>query len=82
MYRFGGSSAQGALGMEPDTELFFRDVAAANGTVVRDIQRVVGQQTVNLKANAPEGNSSPVQNIAQQILRPGPGLQMGSLVPG
>jgi hypothetical protein len=42
VYRFGGTSASGALGMEPDTELYFRSVAAVNGSVVKDKERLVG----------------------------------------
>lgn len=45
--RFGGVSAQGALGMEPDTELFFRSVKAVNGTVREDVQRLVGKGVVD-----------------------------------
>jgi hypothetical protein len=40
---FGGVSAQGALGMQPDTELYVRNVAAANGSVVNDEQTLVGE---------------------------------------
>jgi hypothetical protein len=41
--RFGGVSAQGALGMEPDIELFYRKVQAVNGSVRTDVQRLVGE---------------------------------------
>jgi hypothetical protein len=40
-------SAQGALGMEPDTELFYRRVKAVNGTVREDLQRLVGRGVVD-----------------------------------
>jgi hypothetical protein len=45
--RFGGVSAQGALGMEPDTELFYRKVQAVNGSVRTDVQRLVGRGVVD-----------------------------------
>lgn len=46
MMRFGGVSADGALGMEPDTELFYRSVKVVNGTVKDDVQRLVGSGVV------------------------------------
>ena len=56
--RFGGVSAQGALGMQPDTELFFRSVGAVNGTVREDVQRLVGKEVVDFsQADVDGGNS-------------------------
>jgi hypothetical protein len=45
VFRVGGVSAQGTLGMQ-DTELFFRRVGAVNGTVNGDVERMVGKEVV------------------------------------
>lgn len=55
--RFGGKSAQGELGMEPDIELYFRKVAAANGSVRTDVERLVGKGVVRNGAGT-MGNTS------------------------
>ncbi|KAK3327294.1 peptide N-acetyl-beta-D-glucosaminyl asparaginase amidase A-domain-containing protein [Cercophora scortea] len=43
VFRFAGTSAQGVLGDELGTELYFRSVEAKNGSVVRDEKRVAGK---------------------------------------
>ena len=45
VFRVGGVSAQGTLGMQ-DTELYFRRVGAVNGTVRGDVERMVGKEVV------------------------------------
>lgn len=47
--RFGSSSAQGTLGMEPDQELYYRNVMAVNGTVKSDMERLNGKQTSSVQ---------------------------------
>jgi Peptide N-acetyl-beta-D-glucosaminyl asparaginase amidase A len=55
--RFGGVSSQGALGMEPDTELFYRKVQAVNGSVRTDVQRLVGRGVVDFRQADGEGEA-------------------------
>ncbi|PBP18391.1 asparagine amidase a, partial [Diplocarpon rosae] len=38
--RLGGRSEQGVIGMQPDEELWFRQVSVVNGTVREDVERV------------------------------------------
>ncbi|KAK1750621.1 peptide N-acetyl-beta-D-glucosaminyl asparaginase amidase A-domain-containing protein [Echria macrotheca] len=42
IFRFGGTSRAGVLGDGPDVELYYRDVSAANGTLLRDMKRIAG----------------------------------------
>jgi hypothetical protein len=55
--RFGGKSAQGELGMEPDIELYFRAVKAVNGTLRSDVERLVGKGLVR-GVDGADGNAS------------------------
>jgi Peptide N-acetyl-beta-D-glucosaminyl asparaginase amidase A len=64
--RFGGVSAQGALGMEPDTELFYRSVKAVNGTVKEDVQRLVGTGVVGLSAE--EGDVEEGGSVGMEVV--------------
>ncbi|KAB8288200.1 hypothetical protein EYC80_010205 [Monilinia laxa] len=41
--RLGVVSRDGAMGMQPDTELYYRSIAAVNGTVENDVQSLVGE---------------------------------------
>lgn len=52
MYRFGGISSSGALGMEPDTELYFRSVATVNDTLTRNEERLVGSTVSRIEDGA------------------------------
>jgi hypothetical protein len=56
--RFGGKSAQGELGMEPEIELYFRSVGALNGTLRTDIERLVGKGVVRNEAGVGATNAS------------------------
>lgn len=66
MLRFGGKSAQGELGMEPDIELYFRSVAAANGSVRTDVERLVGKGVVR---NSTGSNASAVISMEATVGR-------------
>ena len=71
-FRFGGVSEQGALGMEPDTELHFRSVASLNGVVTRDEERLGGKEV----GNSQTAGVGPVsQDNAQRVLDRRPGFQ-------
>lgn len=80
--RFGGISSQGALGMQPDMELYFRRVAAVNGSVVRDEQRLVGETVPGYEGKIVVSSGMMAQNIDRQVLGLGPGLRKASLVSG
>lgn len=54
--RFGGKSAQGELGMEPDIELYFRNVGAVNGTLRSDVERLVSKGVARNGNGVVEGN--------------------------
>jgi hypothetical protein len=47
VFRVGGVSAQGTLGMQ-DTELWFRCVSAVNGTVRGGVERMVGKEVTSV----------------------------------
>ncbi|KAE9382175.1 hypothetical protein N431DRAFT_320852 [Stipitochalara longipes BDJ] len=66
--RFGGVSAQGALGMEPDTELFFRSVKAVNGTVKEDVQRLVGKGVVDFSQADVDAESTGGVNVGMEAM--------------
>lgn len=42
--RLGAMSKDGAMGMHPDAELYYRSIAAINGTVRSDARRLVGEK--------------------------------------
>jgi hypothetical protein len=66
--RFGGVSAQGALGMEPDTELFYRKVQAVNGSVRTDVQRLVGRGVVDFSvADVDVDGEGSVGNVGIEV---------------
>lgn len=52
--RFGGASGSGFMGMEPDTELYFRDVSvnSAGDVLGTDVERLVGLDIVGNKPAA------------------------------
>ena len=47
VFRVGGVSAQGTMGMQ-DTELWFRSVEAVNGTVSGDVERMMGKEVISV----------------------------------
>lgn len=65
--RFGGKSAEGALGMEPDIELYFRTVDVRNGSTVEDRERLVGKSKRRVERKA-EG-SGVVRGMAVAVGR-------------
>ncbi|KUJ18719.1 uncharacterized protein LY89DRAFT_582181 [Mollisia scopiformis] len=72
--RFGGKSAAGALGMEPDVELYFRSVEVSNGSTVSDTERLVGKSTVGNKVvsnGVVRRVDAGVGRNAQGVLMPG-----------
>jgi hypothetical protein len=73
--RFGGMSAQGALGMQPDTELFFRRAATVNGSVTRNGQRLVGEIVPDYECKTVVGSEVVLEDTSQQGLGRGPGFQ-------
>jgi len=74
--RLGGMSESGAMGMEPDTELYFRSVAANNGTLTKDIERVGGNQTFDFQGDDTVSNEVGMNLVGvQQIIGRSPGLQ-------
>ena len=77
--RFGGMSTQGALGMQPDTELFFRVVAAVNGSVTTDEQRLVGDKLPGYAGKMVVESGRTLQDTSQQVLGRGPSFQRVSL---
>ncbi|KAF3761350.1 hypothetical protein M406DRAFT_267117, partial [Cryphonectria parasitica EP155] len=53
MMRFGGGTAAGVLGDEPDTELYFRDVSVnSTGAVLSDVERLAGGDVVGMRLPA------------------------------
>jgi len=50
-FRFGGVSRGGVLGDAPDVELYFRNVSAANGSVLYDFKRTAGRGANESKGN-------------------------------
>ncbi|KAF8852055.1 hypothetical protein BDZ45DRAFT_750058 [Acephala macrosclerotiorum] len=72
--RFGGKSAAGPLGMEPDIELYFRSVEVSNGSTVGDTERLVGVSSSGIKVVADgvvKGVDAAVGRNAQGVLMPG-----------
>jgi hypothetical protein len=72
--RLGGKSAAGALGMEPDIELYFRSVGVGNGSTVDDVERLVGKSTVGVKVIGDcvaRGVSAAVGRNVKGVLMPG-----------
>lgn len=69
--RLGAKSAAGELGMMPDTELYFRGVAAFNGTLRESEERIGGQgvsRTGNLNATS-TGNELEGEQVGDMIQR-------------
>jgi hypothetical protein len=67
--RFGGRSAQGELGMEPDIELYFRRVGAANGSVMMDVERLVGKGVVRSAGDgALGGGNASVSAVVETVV--------------
>ena len=78
MYRFGGTGAHGALGVEADTEWDFRRVAAVKDSVVGDEESLVG----NVDSTVWQGTAAQNASLAvasevggaQEVLGRVPGL--------
>ena len=64
--RFGGKSAQGELGNEPDNELWFRSVVATNGTLMQDTMRLVGKSVMNMDISSGSRNNSSLVDMGTE----------------
>jgi hypothetical protein len=71
-FRFGGISESGVLGMEEGTELYYRRVRSANGTVRQDQERV-GGKVVSEVESSDVADSNDQQSV-QLVLGRVPGL--------
>lgn len=55
--RFGGLTAAGQMGDQPDSELYFRDISVnATGKVIRDAERIAMMDSVDLRPPATSTN--------------------------
>lgn len=68
--RFGGASGSGFMGMEPDTELYFRDVSvnSAGDVLGTDVERLVGMDIAENRPAATGLNASSSMSANSDVL--------------
>lgn len=67
--RFGGASGAGALGDEPDAELYFREVSVdSGGAVLNDTERLAGQSVVGMRPPATGAGQQAVVGVAADVM--------------
>lgn len=82
MLRFGGVSGRGALGMEPDTELYYRMVASVNRTIVENIERVAGKETNRVTRDTVTGGGLVAQRGSELVVGRATNIWNTNLVSG
>jgi hypothetical protein len=64
--RFGGLTAAGQMGDEPDVELYFRGITVnSTGTVIKDVERIANMDSADLRPAATSTNADALDLVAE-----------------